>query len=152
MRVDAVKFCGGGGWILPPNWTYRHRWRGLGDSFHAFIGCIRYLYIWGRWKLPGGEERGQLSCLLGMHGISWWNRLEPEARRIPDVKLLLFVSCIQTRKHSHAITSLWYVSFDFWSVSLGCCKEWAWIHWLHSIFMGPSAKLQEVNLAEWEWW
>ena len=106
MGVDAVNFCAGGGWILSLNCTYRCRWRGSGDSFHTFIGCIKYLHIWGRWKLSGGEERGQLSCLLGIHGISWWNGLETEARRIPDVKSILFFSCIRTRAHSHAVASL----------------------------------------------
>ena len=151
MGVDAVIFCAGGGWILSHNWTYRCRWCGSGDSFHESIGCIRYLHIWGRWKLPGGEERGRVSCLLGAHGISWWNGLEPEVRRIPDMKLILFVSCMQTRNHFHAVTSLWHVSFDFWWVSLGYCEGWAWTYWLHSIFTGLSPTLQEVNLAEGRW-
>ena len=120
-------FCAGGGWIFPLNWTYRCRQHQCGDSFHAFIGCIRYIHIWGRKKLPGGEERGPISCLLGTHEISWWNGLEAEARRILDVK------SIQTRKH---FTSLWYISFDFWWVSLGFCEWWAWIYLLHWIFMG----------------
>ena len=128
MGVDAVNFCAGGGWILSLIWTYRCRWCGSGDSFHESIGCIRYLHIWGRWKLPNGEERGRVSCLLSTHGISWRNGLEPEARRLPDVKLILFVSCMQTREHFHAVTSLWHISFYFWWVSLGCFEGWAWIY------------------------
>ena len=43
-------------------------------------------------------------------GETGWKR---EATRIPDMKLMLFVSCKQTREHFHAFTSLWYIPFGF---------------------------------------
>ena len=61
---------------LTTNWTYRHRQIGCRCIFHESIGSDSYLHVYVRWKLPGGEERGQVSCLPGTHGTSWWNGLE----------------------------------------------------------------------------
>ena len=41
------------------------------------------------------------------------NRLESVSPRTADMKLIQFVSGMQTRKHFHAVTSLLYIPFDF---------------------------------------
>ena len=52
-------------------------------------------------------------AIIRVCGLSGRNGLEAEAPRIPNVKLVLFVSQRQSREHSHAITSLLFVSFHF---------------------------------------
>ena len=57
----------------------------------------------------GGRCRVFLAYMEYLGG----NGLEPEARRIPDMKLILFVPCMHTCEHFHAVASRHYISFDF---------------------------------------
>ena len=59
-----------GGRNLTTNWTYWCRQIGCRCIFHGCIGSAGSLYIYGRWKLPGGEKKVVLSQLLGACGIS----------------------------------------------------------------------------------
>ena len=60
------------------------------------------------------QRIGRYLVLLAHMGNILENGLEPEARRLPDLKLILFFSYMQTREHSHAVASLYYVSLAFW--------------------------------------
>ena len=116
------------------NWNCRCRWCGHADGFHESIACINYLQILMRWNLPAGRKIRPTSQVLGAFGTSGRDELDGEAPWTEDMELILFVPCTQTREQSHAVASLYYITFEIWWVSLGCCKKSVSI-WFYSIFI-----------------